>query len=82
MAKPIDVTTEVTINHWELGKDSAEWNSVEQGEFLHGMATGFSDLGGSGHMQLMYIVQSIPEPQLRDVRHFVELLADYFKEPE
>lgn len=80
MAKPIDVTTEVTINQWELGKDAAGWNSDEQGMFLHGMATGFADLRGAGHMQLHYVVQGLPEEALRDVRHFVELLADYFKD--
>jgi len=76
----IEVTTRTKINHWELGKETAEWNSTEQGEFLHGMAAGFSDLKGAGHLQINYVVQSIPEQQLREVRRFVELLAEYFKD--
>lgn len=78
--KAIEVKTEVTIGHWELGKDAAEWNSDEQGMFLHGMATGFDDLRGAGHMQLHYVVQGLQPEALSDVRRFVELLANYFKE--
>jgi len=77
---PIEVKTEVTVNHWELGKDAAGWNSDEQGMFLHGMATGFDDLRGAGHMQLHYVVQGLQPVALSDVRRFVELLANYFKE--
>lgn len=80
MTKPIDVTTEVTINHWELGKAAADWNSDEQGMFLHGMTTGLDDLRGAGHIQLHYVVQGLQPEALSDVRRFVELLANYFKE--
>lgn len=76
----IEVKTEVVIDHWEFGKAAADWDNTEQGQFLYGMATGFADLKGAGHMQLHYIVQGLPEDHLRDVRHFVELLAAYFKE--
>lgn len=80
MSAGIGVKTEVVIDHWELGKDAAEWNSDEQGMFLHGMATGFDDLRGAGHMQLHYVVQGLQPEALSDVRRFVELLANYFKE--
>jgi hypothetical protein len=80
MSAGIGVKTEVVIDHWELGKAAADWNNVEQGQFLHGMANGIADLKGAGHMQVHYIVQGLPAEHLRDVRHFVELLADYFKE--
>lgn len=82
MTQPIEVKTEVTINHWELGKDAAGWNSDEQGMFLHGMTIGFDELRGAGHMQLHYIVQGLPEEHLRDVRRFVELLANYFTDEQ
>lgn len=78
----IEVKTEVVIDHWELGKAAAEWNNAEQGEFLHGMATGFAELKGAGNMQIHYIVQGTPEHLLGDVWRFVELLAEYFKEGE
>jgi hypothetical protein len=77
----IEVTTETKINHYQLGLSAAsDWNNAEQGEFLLGMADGFADLKGAGHMQIHYIVQGAPEPNLRAIRHFVELLAEYFKD--
>jgi hypothetical protein len=78
----LEVKTEVVIDHWELGKDMAGWNSEEQAHFLHGLATGVKDLGGSGHLQMHYIVEALqgPGPHLDDVRRLVELMADYFAE--
>lgn len=78
----IEVTTETKINHYQLGLSAAsDWDNAEQGEFLLGMADGFAELKGAGHMQIHYIVQGAPEASLRAIRHFVELLGEYFAEP-
>ena len=81
MTAAIEVTTSTTINHWELGRDFFEWNNEEQAIFLHGAKCGHDDLGAWGHMQLSYIVDAAKEAGTLDqVREFIELLREYFKE--
>lgn len=78
--KGVEVKTDVSLDHWTLGKEFAEWDSDEQAHFLHGMATGFSELGASGHIQLHFVLEKLKEAEgsfLDNVQHFVEQLNEH-----
>lgn len=81
--KSITVKTEVEIDHWELGRHFFDWNSDEQASFLHGACVGWGDLGGYGHLQVKYIVDSATVADTADqIREFVGLLHEYFKDDD
>ena len=77
----LTVSSEVTIDHWELGRDMAGWSDEEQALFLHGLAIGLQSLGGAGHMQLSFLAKRSEELGiLEETRRLTELLAEFFKE--
>lgn len=82
----IDITSSYTIDHFKLGLLFADWNNVEQAEFLQGAAMGFNHLGAWGHMQLSLIVDATKvdgdDGMLPDVRQFIERLHEYFKDDD
>jgi len=76
----LTVASEVTIDHWELGRVMAGWSDEGQALFLHGLAVGLSDLGGAGHLQLSYIVKRAEELGiLEEIQRLTDLLAEFFK---
>ncbi len=79
----LQVSSYVEIDHAKLGRHFFDWNSEEQAAFLHGVHLGRVNLGGYGHMQVNYIVESAKEAgTLNEIRGFVELLHEYFKEAD
>lgn len=79
----IEVKTEAVINHGALGRQFFEWDNHEQARFLHGMTLGLDALGGYGHLQINYIVESAEERDLSDgIRRLVSILHEYFKEAD
>lgn len=77
----ITTSTEVTINHWELGRHFFDWNNVEQAHFLHGMRIGLDDLKADGNMQLLFITDAAKADGIReDILGLVELLHEYLGE--
>lgn len=76
----LTVSNEITIDHWELGRNMAGWSDEEQALFLHGLAIGLADLGGAGHIQLSYLAKKSDElGLLEETRRLVELLAEFFE---
>ncbi len=78
----IEVTTETTINHRELGSDVWEWDSHEQSAFLAGFAKAFRDNVGSGLFQIHYIANELRKTpaDLAAVRWLNDNLTDYLKD--
>lgn len=79
----IYVTTSVTINHFQLGRDFASMYSTEQAEFLQGMAIGFEELGCDSGLQIMSILESAEDDgSIDDIRKIIGTLNDYFNPPK
>lgn len=77
----LTVSNQITIDHWELGRDMAGWSDEEQALFLHGLAVGLGDLGAAGHMQLSYLAKKSEElGLLEETRRLADLLAEFFKD--
>jgi len=55
----IEVTTQTTINHRELGAEVWEWDAGQQAAFLRGFAETFQAAGGAGIMQIHYIADEL-----------------------
>lgn len=81
--KAFNVTSEVTINHRELGAEVWEWSAVQQAAFLVGLAKSFSTDAGHGLFQLHYIAEELgQEPgDIAAVRWLNDRLAEYLAEP-
>ena len=82
--KALQIETQTTINHWELGRLFGEWSNEEQFAFLHGAAIEFQEMRGFGVMQLHYLATEaakFPNPQM-DVQLFVHSLHDYINPEE
>lgn len=79
MSKAIDVSTSVTINHFELGREFASMYSTEQAEFLQGMAVGFDELGWNSGLQIMSILESAEDAGIAyDVQRIIGILNEHF----
>jgi hypothetical protein len=77
----IEVTTETKINHWELGRLFWQWDSEQQAHFLHGMAIGYSEVGGLGpHFQMHAIPGHLEGVFLRDTQDLLAQFHEYFKD--
>ena len=79
----IDITASYSIDHYKLGLLFADWDNVEQAEFLQGMAMGLGMLGAWGHLQLAHIADAVKAAgtdELADVQGLVERLHEYFKQ--
>lgn len=81
-------TNGITVNHtyeidwWTLGKSVANQNSDDQAMFLHGLATGFNDMGGNYGIQFLAMLESVQklgETHAGDVSRLLEELHDYSK---
>lgn len=79
----IEVTTQTTINHRELGADVWEWDADQQAAFLVGFAKSFSTDAGHGLFQIHYISEELRKEHgdLSAVRWLVERLSEYLGDP-
>lgn len=77
-----EVTSEVTVNHAELGAEVWEWGSDEQAAFLTSLAYAFQADPGASLIQLHYIANEIRKSPggLEAVRWFNDHLTEYLKE--
>ena len=77
------VTTEVTIDHLELGRLFGKWDSEQQANFLTGMLIGIEEIGPTYGEQLHYIVESAgKDDKIKDLEDLTVLFVDYFLDRE
>lgn len=78
MSEPISVSSTVTIDHWELGREFWQWNNEEQAQFLHGLYVAMSDLRGVHGIQLLAVLDhAVKEGFESDLVELVTILYTY-----
>lgn len=78
-----NVTTEVTLDHLELGRLFGKWDSEQQANFLTGMLIGIEEIGPNYGEQLHYIVESASrDDKIKDLEGLAVLFVDYFLDRE
>lgn len=82
MSDAITVSSEYTIDHWELGRDFAQWDNHQQADFLQGVYIGLQDLGSYYGLQLLAIREAAEETETTvEQQELIRLLHDYLVEP-
>jgi hypothetical protein len=81
--KAFNVTSEVAINHRELGAEVWEWSADQQAAFLVGFAKSFSTDAGRGLFQLHYIAEELSQNDgdIAAVRWLNDRLTEYLSDP-
>lgn len=77
----ITVSNNHTIDWWTLGKYFANQSSDDQAMFLHGAATGFSDMKGLGsgyqYLAISDDVTKLGTQPAQDIARMLSDLRDY-----